>query len=227
MRNSSKRRHSHERVNGRRNTKFFRRAMIFTWKGSFVRARLCVRGFNQVVRDLDDIYASTPAFSILKLLLLIALSFGLSMVLYDISTAFLHAATTERILVRPPREFYPDGNVMWLLKRAMYGLRSAPADWQRHFAEVMSAMGFRRLQTEPNVYISITILTIIFVHVDDLILFCRPDRRDDIEQQLKSHFLIKYLANLNDDGNEAMFLGRLLRRTGDKIAILMKSDYFD
>ena len=70
----------------------------------------------------------------------------------DISTAFLHAPMTERMLMRPPSEYDPTGNFLWLLKRAMYGLKQAPAVWQAHFAKVMTELGFHRCKTDSNLY---------------------------------------------------------------------------
>ena len=41
---------------------------VHKWKGIEVRSRLCARGFKQWIRDLDSVFASTPAFLILKIL---------------------------------------------------------------------------------------------------------------------------------------------------------------
>ena len=64
---------------------------VHVWKG-FVKSRLCVRGYNQKVNDLDETYASTPVIYVLRILLVMALSRGWLISFYDISTAFLHAA---------------------------------------------------------------------------------------------------------------------------------------
>ena len=50
-----------------------RNALAFTWahrwEGNDIRSRLCVRGFKQVITDIDDTYDSTPVLLILKMLL--------------------------------------------------------------------------------------------------------------------------------------------------------------
>ena len=61
-----------------------------TWK-NFVKSRLCVRGFNQNISDLDDTYASTPTIWVLYFLFTIGLSSGWSFFFCDVTTAFLHA----------------------------------------------------------------------------------------------------------------------------------------
>ena len=56
----------------------------------------------------------------------------------DVRTAFLNAELDDEdvVLVRPPRIFVDAGAVeegtLWWVKKALYGLRQAPACWQRH-----------------------------------------------------------------------------------------------
>ena len=117
-----------------------------------VRCRLCVRGCFQETMDQDDVFASTPTLVTLRVLLLMTLSRCWTAMTCDISAAFLHAPMTDRILMKPPSESYPTGNCLWLLKRAMYGLKQAPALWQTHFAKVMTELGFHRCKTDSNLY---------------------------------------------------------------------------
>ncbi len=80
-------------------------------KPTEVRSRICVQGQYQQISDLDDTYASTPVVATLRLLICIALTLNYSIVLGDISVAFLHASLrdmSERVLMWPPKEFYPN-----------------------------------------------------------------------------------------------------------------------
>ena len=120
--------------------------------GNEVRCRLCAMGNYQQEEDKDDIYASTPLLLTLKILILLALLRGYAMVFADVSTAFLYAVMTTEMYVIPPKEFYPYGGVLWLLRKAMYGLRGSPKAWQDHFAEVVELLGGKRMKSEPNVY---------------------------------------------------------------------------
>ena len=122
-----------------------------------VRCRLVCRGFDQVVDDPDQTFASTPSLTTLKLLLTLAVTFGWNVFTGDISTAFLHALITgEDIFIIPPSEFYPDQNVVWKLKRALYGLKNSPRLWQDHFASVMKKLNFDRMKSDPNLYVHFT-----------------------------------------------------------------------
>ena len=82
---------------------------VHRWKGSEIRSRLCVRGFNQSINDTDETFASTPVIMVLKLLLVLALAFNWSIQCFDIATAFLHALLddSDKLWVHPPPEFYP------------------------------------------------------------------------------------------------------------------------
>ena len=66
----------------------------------------------------------------------------------DVSAAFLHAAMSGEVFVWPPKEFYPNGDCLWKLKKAVYGLRQAPKLWEEHFAEVINDLtnGIQEMQ---------------------------------------------------------------------------------
>ncbi|MCP4192560.1 MAG: hypothetical protein GY768_18250, partial [Planctomycetaceae bacterium] len=201
---------------------------VHVWKG-FVRSRLVVQGFRQEITDLDDTYASTPIMPILRVLLTMALSKGWSIQLCDVSTAFLHAdlQSEEDIYVWPPKEFYPQGDRLWRLKKAMYGLRSSPKDWQTHFAKIMSTLGFRRLQSDANVYVDTVRGVYILVYVDDLLVLGDVTVVQTVIGRLANEFLLKRIGALDKDGSMSTFLGRELRRMGDAIAVRMKDGYLD
>ena len=109
-----------------------------------VRWRLVCRGFREEIHDQDDIYASTPTLSSLKVILADALSRNRSIYTGDISVAFLHADVTKTTYVKPPHDYVPSitvpqgDRVLWQLNRAMYGLRSAPRSWQDHLVEAIT-----------------------------------------------------------------------------------------
>ena len=107
-----------------------------------VECRLCVEDCAQETIDQGDVSISTTTLVTLRVLLLMTLSRCWTATTCNISTAFLHAPMTERILIRPPSEYSPNGNCLWLLKRAMYGLKQVPALWQTHFTKVMTELGF-------------------------------------------------------------------------------------
>ena len=74
---------------------------------------MVAKGYTEEVNDSDDIYASTPIFCVIRLLLTMALAFNWIVRTGDISTAFVHAkAAAEDLLMFPPTEFYnPEDNI--------------------------------------------------------------------------------------------------------------------
>ena len=148
---------------------------VLLWKGEDVKARLVAKGYTQDVTDIDT-YASTPLLCSFKILLLIALSRKWRVLFGDVSTAFLHAKLSdhERIWVEPPTEYYPKDysgtRVLWRLRCALYGLKSAPKQWQEHFAEVLRVLGGIRLKSDSNVYYFPGTGNYLMAYVDDLVL---------------------------------------------------------
>ena len=205
-----------------------------TWvhrrKPTEVKSRICVQGQTQHISDLDETYASTPVVTTLRLILCIALTLGLTIVLGDISTAFLHANLRDmdsRVLMWAPSEFYPTQDVLWLLKKAMYGLRTSPKDWQEHFASTILDMGFKRLLSEPNLYVKTASMIYILAYVDDLLIIGPEALVQKTLELLKTKFLLKITGNLNDEGSVAHFLGRQLKRVSDSILMTGTPNYYE
>ena len=102
-----------------------------------------MKGYKQLIEDKDDTFASTPSFVTLKPLFVMSLARKWYCAGADFSTAFLHANWTgEETFVWPPEELYPQGGVVWRLKKALYGLKNSPKLWQDHFAATMSKLDF-------------------------------------------------------------------------------------
>ena len=139
-------------------------------KGNKVRARIAAKGFTETTNGLDDIYASTPLFCVLRTFLTLACNNGWIGITGDISTAFLHAAAaTADLYMYPPKEFYnPEDNIVWKLLKAIYGLLSSPKAWQKHLSEVLQQIGLHRSTAEPNIYMTPTRNCFVLAYVDDL-----------------------------------------------------------
>ena len=165
----------------------------------------------------------------LRVLLLLALLRGYAIRLFDVSTAFLHAALSsdKPIYVWPPVEFYPGRTIIWLLKKAMYGLRSSPRDWQIHFASILIALGFKRLQSDANIYVHFEYCLFLLAYVDDLLIIGPLKWVEKILAELALKLLIKATGNLDHEGAQVRFLGRRLTRRGDSIIFEMDPDYLN
>lgn len=139
-------------------------------KGGDVRARCVAQDYWREIGDQDSIYASTPLLVTVKLLLLIALQCGFSILLGDTSTAFLHAAVLTDYFVWPPKEYYPDGNVLWKLRKALHGMKGSPRAWQDYFADVLRDLCGRRFKSDANLYYFASHYCYMLVYVDDIMI---------------------------------------------------------
>ena len=174
-----------------------------------VRCRLVCRGCDQVVDDPDQTFASTPSLTTLKLLLTLAVTFGWDVFTGAISPALLHALITgEDTFIIPPSESYPEQNVVWKLKRALYGLRNSPRLWQDHFASVMKKLNFDRIKSDPNLYVHKTKRLYV------LKLACK------VVTEMQKELLLKTTGHLSE-GQEVHFLGHEIRRTSEAIEFSM------
>ena len=135
----------------------------------------------------------------LKTLLTLAVARGWHVTLADVSTAFLHASMDGEVLVLPPVEYYPSGDIVWRLKRALYGLKSAPNRWQQHLAATLASKG------DPNLYFHAKRKIYLLCYVDDLMLFGEQKAVADLAVDLQKELLLRVTGELSE-GQEATFL---------------------
>ena len=196
-------------------------------KGDEVHSRIVGLGYDENIKDADDIYASTPLFRILRIILCMALCRGWSIRVGDISTAFLHAAiNATRILLRPPSEFYPNKNILWRLKKAMYGLRSSPKAWQDHLASVLQRLGYIRLTSEPNVLKHPDGIAYMMCYVDDLLFVGETSEIDKIFESIQQELLLRPTGEASP-GKSINFLGRRITNNGDSFDMTLEPSYVD
>ena len=73
----------------------------------------------------------------------------------DIQNAFLAAPCEEKIYTRLGPEFGPDEGKHAVIKRALYGLKSASASFNRHLAECMRHLGFTACKADPDLWMKL------------------------------------------------------------------------
>ena len=119
-----------------------------------VKARYVAQGYAQYVEP-DDVCATTLSPTTLRLCLIIAIQRRYYMQTWDVSTAFLHATRSEEkpIYLRPPMEFYDEESTLWRVKRAVYGLKTRPREWQDCFAKTLTKnLGMTRSRIDANLF---------------------------------------------------------------------------
>ena len=193
-----------------------------------VKARYVAQGYAQYVEP-DDVCATTLSPTTLRLCLIIAIQRRYHMQTWDVSTAFLHATRSEEkpIYLRPPMEFYEEESTLWRVKRAVYGLKTSPREWQDCFATTMTKnLGMTRSRIDANLFTK-TIgneLIMLLVYVDDLFILGPNDESNEMLRLLQEHFAMKQTGELIE-GSEVQFLGRTIKRDLDSISFSTSTNY--
>eukprot|EP00873_Tetraselmis_striata_P003478 jgi/Tetstr1/423742/TSEL_014374.t1 len=164
-------------------TKAVRCKWVFKTKrnadGSLARykARLVAKGFSQVHGiDYNDTFAPTVKFTTLRIIFSLAAHYGMGLEQTDIDCAFLYADLEEDIYMTQAPEFEQQGpngeELVYHLKKSVYGLKQAPHDWYLKLREHMLGQGFAQLKTDPGAYIyrSGNTFSIVAIYVDDILI---------------------------------------------------------
>ena len=82
----------------------------------------------------------------------------------------------------------------------MCGLRSAPREWQDHFASVLKEL-----------------MVLLMAYVDDIMVFGASGSQEKRFKAMQDHVLLKQTVSLDEDGPTPTFLGRNLLRESNAI----------
>ena len=195
------------------NGTLIRSRWVLADKGTRVKARLVAQQLN--LGQWSDAYAATPTTPGQRIVLCLAARCGLELKFGDVSTAFLNAGlpADEKLFLLPPETERKPGMV-WKLHRALYGLRRSPQLFQEHFAHELEARGFRRLLSDPQVYVHEQTQSLISAHVDDMMIAARPECMKEVTGLIDDAFKIKW-GDTVSTGQWSKFLGREWRRSED------------
>ena len=137
----------------------------------------------------------------------------------DVKGAYLNGILKETVYMRQP-EGYSDGtNQICELIKTLYGLKQSGREWNIELDGKMKQFGFKRIYSDPCVYIKwdgddIAILT---VWVDDLLLFTSSDKL--MEQTISD---IRSVWEVTILGEPTKIVGIEISQTDDSITISQK-----
>ena len=138
------------------------------------KARLCVRGFEQVQGvDYDEVFSPVMRHNSLRTLLALAAVNDWEVQQMDVATAFLHGELQEDVYIWAPEGTGFEPGTVLKLDRSIYGLKQAPRVFNTVLNKhIVEAMGFKQCLTDPCVYIKLTNNGPIYlaVYVDDLLI---------------------------------------------------------
>ena len=136
------------------------------------KARLVVRGFEELDAPISD--SPTASKIVLRTCLVIANIFDLKLKALDIRAAFLQSETIQRVvLVKPPKEFRKNNEIVWKLNKPVYGLNDGARCWFMTVKKRLLEFGCTPLKLDNSVYVyqkEGRLKGFIVVHVDDFLV---------------------------------------------------------
>ncbi|MBW0534040.1 hypothetical protein O181_073755, partial [Austropuccinia psidii MF-1] len=124
--------------------------------GSIERFKACyaARGFSQRPGvNCFNVYAPMASMNSLRLLLAMKVRFAMSLVAFDVRSAYLYSPIEEDVFVQAPVELRPEWNSKVMkLKKALYGTKQAVRCWWKFSLGIMCELGFEVSEVEPALY---------------------------------------------------------------------------
>ena len=160
-------------------------------KGDEVRARLCARGFEET----EDIPSDSPTVDKpnIRVLLLIAASYGWVIESSDVKSAFLQGRALDRtVTLTPPREANVEKGKLWELKVALYGLDDASLQFFFKCKDILLKLKCKQSSYDPAFFYKHDsdgkLEGCIALHVDDFLHAGTEKFRQEVTLKLSEIF---------------------------------------
>ena len=119
----------------------------------------------------------------------------------DVKSAFLNGELEEEVYMEQPDGFRVQEaiNHVYRLKKASYGLKQAPRAWCSRIDKYLRQQGYRKGNTDSNLYIKEEhgSLIIVEIYVDDIIFGSDNDQLSKLfAQSMQNEFEMSMLGEL-------------------------------
>ncbi|MBW0519128.1 hypothetical protein O181_058843 [Austropuccinia psidii MF-1] len=153
---------------------------------SLTLARYVARGNSQLSgQDFHETFTPTVTFTSLRILLTIAAQSEMHVASFDFVVAYLNASIEEEICIRPPEGLEIPAGSGCRLRKALYGTCQAGRCWWTHLCTSLEKRGFHMSNYNSSVYWDNDHGMIIWLHVNDGIVFSKNKADlDNIKQSL-------------------------------------------
>lgn len=176
------------------------------------KARYCADG-HKTETPASMTYSSVVSRDSVRIMLMIAALNGLQLRAADVKNAFLTAPNLEKVYIYAGDEFGPNKGKCYIVRRALYGLKSASSAFRRYLTEKLDELGFRSSIADPDVWLRPAVkpdgsryYTYVLAYVDD-ILAVDVDA-EKVMREIGERFKFK-----NDDVSEPTnYLGARIRK---------------
>ena len=185
--------------------------MIYDIKQQDLRhkARL-VMGGNVIDSSQHTTYSSTIQNLSVRLLMIISIQNNLDLMAADIGNAFPTAPCAKKIWTKCGAEFGPRRGAVAVVKRALYGLKTASRSFHEFLGDTLRSLGFRSSRADQDLWYRESKdyegYDYIASHVDDLLIASK--RPQEIMAAIEHEFMLR-----NKEDSPSYYLGNDLRRT--------------
>jgi hypothetical protein len=171
------------------------------------KARLVAKGYSQQYGiDYNEVFAPVARWDTIRSILVIATVNNWYVFQLDVKSAFLHGELNEEVYVEQPLGYQKERKeLVYRLKKSLYGLRQAPRAWYSKIETYIGSEGFVKCPHEHTLFVKHddggrTI--IVSLYVDDLI-FTGNDQSmfDQFKKSMERNFA------MTDLGRMRYFLG--------------------
>jgi hypothetical protein len=145
--------------------------IVFDVKQSLKRkARVVARG-DMTDPPREAVYSGVASLRSLRIVCLLAELNELKLTGGDVGNAYLEAYTSEKVCVRAGPEFGPLEGHLFIISKALYGLRTSGARFHAKFADTLRALGFTPTYADPDVWYrdANNCYEYVVVYVDDIL----------------------------------------------------------
>ena len=191
-----------------------------------VRSRYVAQQFRDLMEE--EVYAGTPRTEAIRIMIAIALAMGVPLVPADFSVAYLHTPMDEadQVYVEIPPEIYDaDTDEVWLLSRALYGLRKAAQKFQTYLTQLILALGFEQSWAEAMMFAHRDRNLKVIIHVDDPLTSGPMESVLWFYEELNKHIPVRVGTALGD--KPQVFLGARYWRIQDTVVEMSKEGYIE
>jgi len=160
--------------------------------GLCTKARLVIKGFQETATQISD--SPTAGKCVTRIFIMLANMLQYKLVAIDVRAAFLQSNPLDRlILVKPPKEQRTDANMVWRLKKGIYGLNDAARQWYLTVKNELLQYGCVQMPLDSSVFVYYTngeFSGFLAVHVDDFLGAGSEEFHDKVIRRLKEKFQI-------------------------------------
>ncbi|KAF7760461.1 hypothetical protein Agabi119p4_11137 [Agaricus bisporus var. burnettii] len=142
----------------------------------------------------------------------------------DISSAFTYGELEEEIYMHQPEGYHIGSpNMVFRLRKSLYGLKQAARQWNKKLRGVLEGIGYSRLRSDSSIYIYSKgdIKVIVPIFIDDITLVSKSDAAmTSAVTELSKHF------KLRDLGSTTLLLGIQVKQDRSHRTISLSQEHY-